>query len=80
MDQAWVKEEHGGDIDRSEDHIWESGKAGARHAQRSTGRDGAPDAMHSPHYNLGRLAGVVEPSLLISVQLKLPQPKAGPRN
>ena len=28
---------------RIEDHVWERGDAGARHAQHSDSRDGAPD-------------------------------------
>lgn len=43
MDEGWVGDEHNGDTDRSEDHVWEHGKVGARHVQQSAGRVGAPD-------------------------------------
>ena len=37
-------EELGGDIGRSEDHLWERGNARAHHVLQSADRDGTPDA------------------------------------
>lgn len=62
LDGVWVGEEHDGDTCRSEDHVWERDKVGARHVQQSAGRDGAPDekkgAAHNCLSEIGRQAAV----------------------
>jgi hypothetical protein len=38
MDDGWAGEEHAGEVERSEDHVWECNVAGARHVHFALAR------------------------------------------